>query len=426
MTKIRISLTFAAAICLLTAGVRLNQLAVGRQQGDQNQKSKESPEEIDKLIAQLGSREFAERESATRALEMIGQPALSGLIRAVAASEDAEIRKRAQILVRCIEDRLADIREFRGHKQGITQVCFSPDGTHFLSTSYEGVMKLWETKTVREIRQFETKERIILPDKRALKDKGGRKDRTLQIIYRAGFLPDGQRAVTGGQDGHLCLWDLRSGKTIRYFPENEHVRIMALAISPDGRQVLSGGTDQKEEGELRLWDLYTGKELRYLGHLQTSIFCTTFLSDDQALSAGRDGIIRLWDLKTGKETRRFEGHSQAVTHVSASPKGTNFLSSSWDQTVRLWDIKTTQELRRFQGHADMVRSAKFTPDGKRALSASHDRTERLWDVDSGRQLRLYDGFAWQIADVDISGDARFVLSGGMDGTLRLARLLRAE
>ena len=52
---------------------------------------------IDKLVEQLGSDTFAEREAATAALAKIGLPALSSLRKAI-TSKDNEIRKRAKDL----------------------------------------------------------------------------------------------------------------------------------------------------------------------------------------------------------------------------------------------------------------------------------------------------------------------------------------
>src|SRR5579885_1502601 len=61
-------------------------------------------EKIHKLIEQMGSGTFAERESATRELDAIGVPALEALRKAV-MSEDAEIKRRAQELLGKIEKR---------------------------------------------------------------------------------------------------------------------------------------------------------------------------------------------------------------------------------------------------------------------------------------------------------------------------------
>lgn len=64
-------------------------------------------ERIPKLIAQLGSDRFEERQAATRPLDFIGKEAVPSLNRAAKTSADAEIRQRSAKLVEIIEGRLA-------------------------------------------------------------------------------------------------------------------------------------------------------------------------------------------------------------------------------------------------------------------------------------------------------------------------------
>jgi hypothetical protein len=54
--------------------------------------------EIERLIRQLGSDKFGEREAASKALEAVGKPALTALRRAE-NSGDAEVRSRARRLI---------------------------------------------------------------------------------------------------------------------------------------------------------------------------------------------------------------------------------------------------------------------------------------------------------------------------------------
>src|SRR5262245_63008818 len=63
---------------------------------------KADPDRIAKLITQLGSTTFAEREQATKDLEAIGEPALDAL-RQATKSDDAETRRRAGDLVKKLE-----------------------------------------------------------------------------------------------------------------------------------------------------------------------------------------------------------------------------------------------------------------------------------------------------------------------------------
>jgi hypothetical protein len=58
----------------------------------------EQPEEIERLVQQLGSQKFAEREGASAGLKRIGQPAVEALRRA-ASSTDPEVRWRARELL---------------------------------------------------------------------------------------------------------------------------------------------------------------------------------------------------------------------------------------------------------------------------------------------------------------------------------------
>ncbi|MFO0811429.1 MAG: hypothetical protein U0746_22595 [Gemmataceae bacterium] len=69
----------------------------------------ESPGRIAVLIGKLGSLKFAEREAATRALDIVGEPALEPL-RTALKSNDAEVRRRAAAIVERIEQRVANAK----------------------------------------------------------------------------------------------------------------------------------------------------------------------------------------------------------------------------------------------------------------------------------------------------------------------------
>ncbi len=63
------------------------------------------PSPVARLVRQLGSESFAEREAASRALERLGEPALP-LLRKATRHPDLEVRVRAARLVRLIQGRL--------------------------------------------------------------------------------------------------------------------------------------------------------------------------------------------------------------------------------------------------------------------------------------------------------------------------------
>jgi hypothetical protein len=90
----------AVPACLLTTLVAVAQPP---------QPAAPQPGEVEKLVAQLGSEDFQEREAATRRLEAIGTAAVDAL-RAAIKSENPETARRANDLLRKAERTLANER----------------------------------------------------------------------------------------------------------------------------------------------------------------------------------------------------------------------------------------------------------------------------------------------------------------------------
>lgn len=93
-----------SSIALLVAG-----LALVLSQKEARAEEKAKAEKIARLIGQLGSEQFEERDQATKALDALGPAALKALQEA-ARDSDAEIRRRAEGLVQAINRRVETAR----------------------------------------------------------------------------------------------------------------------------------------------------------------------------------------------------------------------------------------------------------------------------------------------------------------------------
>ena len=94
------------------------------------------------------------------------------------------------------------------------------------------------------------------------------------------------------------------------------------------------------------------REVRqFAGHTNTVLAVAFSPDGKQVLTGSRDNTARLWDAATGHELRVFLGHTGAIRSVAFSPDGKQVLTSSADGTVRVWDVATGENSARCSASA---------------------------------------------------------------------------
>jgi hypothetical protein len=191
------------------------------------------------------------------------------------------------------------------------------------------------------------------------------------------FSPDGQRVLTGSNDGKVIVWDAASGESLLTLGRRGDRWIHAAAFSPDGLTIAIGSSDNR----ITLWDTRGGHELITLaGHTNAIESLAYFPEGTRIVTASYDKTARVWDTKAGRELLTFRGHQGPVTCVAVSPDGRRVVTGSTDRSARVWDAGTGQERLLLQGHKDALDGIAFSPEGRRVATTSLDRTIKVWDV----------------------------------------------
>ncbi|MHB8599187.1 MAG: WD40 repeat domain-containing protein [Ktedonobacteraceae bacterium] len=165
-------------------------------------------------------------------------------------------------------------------------------------------------------------------------------------VIHVAWSPDGTLVASSSFDGTVQIWNATTGKTqLTYKAHN--MPVWSLAWSPNGKEIASGtgaaGSDSPvtSGNSVKVWNATTGQTLlTYSGNPGSSeAYALAWSPDGKWLaSGGDDKTVHVWNASTGQTLMLFKGHTDIIWSVAWSPNGKELASSSQDGTVRIWQI----------------------------------------------------------------------------------------
>ncbi|KAF5694732.1 G-protein beta WD-40 repeat-containing protein [Fusarium denticulatum] len=266
------------------------------------------------------------------------------------------------------------------------------------------------------------------------------------------FSADSRHLAAADFDGHIRLWDVKSGHTqqmdigcnsqlaaIRFSSDLN----LVISVSKDGavqywercksfyQEIVTLGrnvtksTDRKApihtsgiEVRLKWAALSPCMQLlayRVIDHPQVWIWN---LADDKRRFTARDQmdgsrlyveVLTIWDVRTASKKLSLI-HDHPIDAIAFSPCG-KIIASSTRQRIQLWDLKTrTSKISLIEDGT--VSALAFTPDGSTLASPQH-----LWDTTKPQQHQVFGGHNECITRIVSSPDGQLLASASRDQTI---------
>ncbi len=324
----------------------------------------------------------------------------------------------------------------RGHSEAVHRIRFSGDGHRLVSMSYDGTIRVCNAEDGQVL--LDQVAAIGYPCDVVLTPSGGviavgiARGNILQVtdiqtgknlqfptgheeqVEHLAVSPDGRYVVSGSRDGVARLFDTATGDMLRVFGGHKG-KVSEVAFSADGLRIATAG----EDGTVRVWEPASGSELIQIKDI-FGVSALALSSDGQKVLCGDFAEIAVFDVSTGCERIRIVGEKPLeVTCLSLSPDGQAIVSGSRNGEIHVWDILTGQSLCCCEGHTYGVECVAMASNGESIASGSEDTTVRLWNTQpTGTQGRLQE-HSEQISCLSVFNKGRMCASGSHDGTVRL-------
>jgi platelet-activating factor acetylhydrolase IB subunit alpha len=340
----------------------------------------------------------------------------------------------------------------KGHRQGVTCLCFHPFYKRLASGSDDASIIIWECDEFTEERSLKAHSDTI---NHLTFDNNGKylascsSDLTIKIwnfdtmtVFRTlnghehtvscvEFTPDGNFLYSASRDHMIKYWDINSGNCKNTLKGHEEW-VRSVSLNTKGSLLASSSDDEK----IFVWQTGTNTVQHELYGHSNKIECILFLKNEKAIynvytsdyaSANKLGVTE----GEGADKEKSEKDELAKINekilkkqelLKAKDKVNKeyLISASRDKTIKLWDAIGGVCIFTFTGHDNWVRSLCEHPNGKYIVSCSDDKSIRLWDLKTGlSQKKLLNAHEKFVVAISMSPKCKMLASGSNDFTIKI-------
>ena len=203
-------------------------------------------------------------------------------------------------------------------------------------------------------------------------------------VLAMAYSPDGRYVASGGQDNTIIIWDLYSRKELRKLIGHTFY-VNYISYSPDGKFLASGSSD----GTIRIWNVETGDELQCL-KTESQILYVNYLKNSEFIisAAFQESSFLLWDLKSGKIIKSIIVDDEFYWDTNVINVYGDFVITVGYATLKIWDIESGKKIKELKIDNFEFASADFSPIEKE-IAITDQRNVYVYDLETLKKIREF-------------------------------------
>ena len=317
------------------------------------------------LRNRTGIRDLVE-SNAVRSLALLGGEVIAGLSDGRVVFWDYEKRERVKTIT---------------HGAAVRSLAVSRDGK-YLGVYCTDSVSVWRLGDYQEIDKLATGQILSLAS-------------AMDVFLPGGIAisPDSSSLAYSNSEGAIILWNIHRREIMAEFKAHRAF-VPALAFSPDGSLLLSGGFDRT----LRIWDVESKKALKILD-FDAWLADVEFSPDGRVFAiSGADQRVKLFDTQSFTPLKEYTGHSHEIWSVVFAENGQKLVTGSKDQTIKVWAARSSADAETAPLPRDLLET--FWPPGGTHMYLAHpDQTFSLLQFNP---LQLSGRFPFPVTNVTAS------------------------
>lgn len=224
------------------------------------------------------------------------------------------------------------VLSFEGHTNNVTGVGFHCEGKWMVTSSEDGTVKIWDTRTGTVQRNYSHGSPVN------------------DVVIH----PNQGELISCDQAGNVRIWDLGENKCTHQLIPEDDVPVRSVTVATDGSMLVAGNNT----GNCYVWRMIQNRDL-------TSLVPVT----------------------------KFQAHTKYITRVLLSPDVRHLATCSADHTAKIWCVDPQQFSLEttLHGHQRWVWDCAFSADSAYLVTACSDHFARLWELSTQSIIRQYNG-----------------------------------